>query len=236
LEAKFKYKKVAYTYGGLQLMLKYLPVFTAFLLLLSSTHAVAQEGPGKTEGNAIEADGLKSAASLSINGTKFDDSNKNAIFDAVERGLSGWIIRLKLDDREISNTTTNESGFYAFTNLGPGNYTVIEDQQAGWKQSAPDIRGYTINLSDKSVYRVDFGNFRVPKASSGLSRISDEYGVNAKDVPEDAVARREFTAMPVDSEWIEEERKIYESLPKARVGLKSDAGTDMELGRGSNMR
>jgi len=34
-----------------------------------------------TGGNAIEADGLKSAAASSVNGTKFDDANRNAVFD-----------------------------------------------------------------------------------------------------------------------------------------------------------
>jgi hypothetical protein len=136
-------------------MLKYLPVIAAFLLLLSSTHVMALE-----------------ERTLSINGTKFDDSNKNAIYDEGEHGLSGWVIRLKLDDREISNTTTNESGFYSFANLVRGNYTVTEDQQAGWVQSAPVSRGYIINLSDKSVNRVDFGNFRSSNTSTAPARLS----------------------------------------------------------------
>jgi hypothetical protein len=143
-------------------MLKYLPVFTAFLLLLSRTHVMAQEGLGK----AIEADGIKCATALSINGTKFDDANRNAVFDAGERGLAGWIIRLELDNVEISNTTTNETGYYSFTNLGPGRYNVTEDRQSGWTQSVPSSVSYTINLSDKSAYGYNFGDFRVPDASS----------------------------------------------------------------------
>ena len=103
-------------------MLKYLPVIAAFLLLLSSTHAMALEGSESPEGKTIEADGFKNAATLSINGTKFDDLNGNGRFDGDERGLSGWVIRLKLDGREISNTTTDDSGRYSFTNLAPGKY------------------------------------------------------------------------------------------------------------------
>ena len=56
-------------------MLKYLPVIAAFLLLLSSTHAAALDWLGNPEGKAIGADGFKDAGILSINGTKFEDSN-----------------------------------------------------------------------------------------------------------------------------------------------------------------
>lgn len=69
----------------------YLPVIAAFLLLFCGTHAMAFEG---SEGKALGADGSENAATLYINGTKFEDSNRNAIFDDGEQGLSGWIIRL----------------------------------------------------------------------------------------------------------------------------------------------
>ena len=99
-------------------MLKYLPVIAAFLLLLSGKYAMAFDEPKSPEGKAIGADGFKEAGTLSINGTEFEDSNRNAVFDDDEQGFSGWVIRLKLDGREISNTTTNASGMYSFTNLG----------------------------------------------------------------------------------------------------------------------
>lgn len=179
-------------------MIKYLLVFVAFLLLLSSTHAVAQEGPGKAEGKAIEADGLKSVATLSINGIQFDDFNRNAIFDAGERGLSGWVIRLKLDDVEISNTTTDASGRYYFTNLGPGNYTVTEDQQAGWEQSVPGSEGYTINLSDKSAYKVNFGSSRFSGESS-----ENDVGANVPGTTYDDDKCR-YPVMPITPELLED--------------------------------
>jgi hypothetical protein len=128
--------------------------------------AVASGAFGSTEGNTSGADGLKNAVTLSINGTKFDDANMNAVFDDGEQGLSGWVIRLNLDGKEISNTVTNESGFYSFINLEPGNYTVTEDRQASWGQSLPGSGCHIINLSDKSAYSVNFGNFRIPNASS----------------------------------------------------------------------
>lgn len=186
-------------------MLKYLPVIAAFLLLLSGKYAMAFDEPKSPEGKAIGADGFKEAGTLSINGTEFEDSNRNAVFDDDEQGFSGWVIRLKLDGREISNTTTNASGMYSFTNLRPGNYTVTEDQQAGWEQSVPGSGYHNINLSDKSTSSADFGNFRISKASSGLSgassRVSYENVVDATGVPL-------HPDMPVTPEMLGHNRKM----------------------------
>ena len=205
-------------------MLKYQPVIAAFLLLLSSITVLASEALGSPNGTAT----------LSINGIKFEDSNRNAIFDIDERGLSEWVIRLKLNGREVSNTTTNASGRYSFTNLRTGNYTVTEDQQAGWEQSVPGSGYYTINLSDKSAYKVDFGNFRLHRASSRLSRASDESVVNAKDVSVDSVTYPEYTAMPIDSKWLDKEEERYKKQPKAHVNSNIDTKPAMARGSENN--
>jgi hypothetical protein len=148
-------------------MIKYLPVIAAFLLLLSGTHATALDWLGNPEGKAGDANDVKNAASLSINGTKFEDLNGNGRFDGDERGLSGWVIRLKLDGREISNTTTDDSGRYSFTNLAPGKYTVVEDPDAGWEQNVPGSGYYTINLIAENADKVDFGSARFSRTSDG---------------------------------------------------------------------
>ena len=173
-------------------MLKHLPVVAAPLLLLSSTQAAALDWLGNPEGKAIGADGFKDAGILSINGTKFVDSNWNALFDNDERGLAGWVIRLKRNDREISNTTTDESGFYFFTDLEPGEYTVVEDQEAGWEQSFPGSGYYTVNLSDKSVDKVDFGSARFSKTSDGDGveldlGVDQEYGTMPSETRQDEI-------------------------------------------------
>ena len=52
---------------------------------------------GQTSSNSIVTSSTVNSSlnNLSINGTVFEDKNKNALFDADERGIPGWVIRLK---------------------------------------------------------------------------------------------------------------------------------------------
>jgi len=77
-----------------------------------------------------------------ITGTNYHDLNANLRLDAGESGLSGWTIFLddnkngQLDSGEVS-TTTNSSGIYTFTKLGPGVYNLRVVTQTGWTSSHP---------------------------------------------------------------------------------------------------
>ena len=173
-------------------MAKNIFLITAFLYVLSLTHAVA------TEGSAVSGD----AGNLCINGTKFEDLNGNGGFDDSERVLSGWVIRLKQDGLEISNTTTDDSGRYSFTNLAPGKYTVVEDQEAGWEQSVPGSGYYTINLVDESADKVDFGSARFSKNS---------YGEDAK-----VDQSEENYLIPMRGTY-KEELEAYERAPRTHI-------------------
>jgi|GEM_PF-6820905 len=77
-----------------------------------------------------------------INGYKWHDLNQNGIFDDSESGIEGWTIYLdsnengQLDDGEMS-TVTSADGFYNFTDLGFGTYTVAEQNEPRWNQTYP---------------------------------------------------------------------------------------------------
>ena len=77
-----------------------------------------------------------------INGYKWHDLNENGLFDADESGIEGWTIYLddnqnnQLDADETS-TVTDANGFYSFSGLRFGNYTVAEQQQPRWNQTYP---------------------------------------------------------------------------------------------------
>ncbi|AFZ37704.1 Carbohydrate binding family 6 [Stanieria cyanosphaera PCC 7437] len=77
-----------------------------------------------------------------IQGIKWHDLNGNGQQDASEPGLEGLTIYLdqnqnsQLDQGEVS-TVTDANGFYSFTNLHFGNYTVAEQLPPRWQQTYP---------------------------------------------------------------------------------------------------
>ena len=82
-----------------------------------------------------------------INGYKWHDLNQNGVFETDESGIEGWTIYLdsnqngQLDDGETS-TVTDADGFYSFTDLGFGTYTVAEQAEPRWKQTYPTAVEY----------------------------------------------------------------------------------------------
>jgi hypothetical protein len=114
----------------------------------------------------IEPLAIANTTSLSIMGKSFEDLNNNSIRDDNEQGLLGWKINLMRNGTKLFNTTTDESGNYVFTNLKPGKYEVVEEQEAGWNQTRPGTEAYQITLTDRNANNLDFGN---SKASTNVS-------------------------------------------------------------------
>jgi serine-aspartate repeat-containing protein C/D/E len=68
-----------------------------------------------------------------LSGRVHVDEDGDCIYDPNEQTLAG--VRIQLLDAngiEVASTTTNDQGKYSFTNLKPGQYTVIESQPEGW--------------------------------------------------------------------------------------------------------
>ncbi|MDI6803179.1 MAG: SdrD B-like domain-containing protein [Bacteroidota bacterium] len=85
---------------------------------------------------------------------KFGDLNGNGVKDTNENGLFGW--EIQLNDGAYT-TTTDPSGNYCFTGLGPGTYTVTEVLQPGWTQTTPPHPPITLACC-QTVTGIDFGN------------------------------------------------------------------------------
>jgi hypothetical protein len=139
---------------------------------------------------------LNSANMLSINGTRYNDSNSNGIMDGGEYGLAGTIIRLMQNGMEISITVTDERGHYVFNNLEPRQYTVVEEKVKGWNQTSPRGGSYNVTLTNASIHHLDFG---------------DTGGITTIGLP---------TVMYFTPEQFQEARRIHESLPSANISLK----------------
>ena len=95
------------------------------------------------------------ASPNTINGFKYKDIDADGIVDAGEavaaNALSGWTFTLtKSGDANFSMTdTTDANGFFEFTGLGPGTYTVTETEQGDWQSTNGTARsGLTVTLGN----------------------------------------------------------------------------------------
>lgn len=94
----------------------------------------------------------------SISGTVWHDDDRNGRIEGVEQGIEAVTIHLSGTDLfgAILNltTTTDVNGFYSFSGLNPGTYTVEEEQPSGWLSSPYEKIGMvvrTINTPQDSL-------------------------------------------------------------------------------------
>ncbi len=75
----------------------------------------------------------------SLSGRAFEDTNADGVSQAGEPGLVGVTVTLFRGTTRVTSTTTGAGGSYTFTGLVAGDYTVVEDQPAGYLdgQDAP---------------------------------------------------------------------------------------------------
>ncbi len=109
---------------------------------------------------------------VAIAGEVFDDADDNGVLDTNESGLAGWTINLLNGSNQIVNTaTTDSNGNYSLTGIGPGTFTLAEVVQAGYVQTAPASRTYSIvTASGVNLSGEDFGDLEGPSLSvTGLA-------------------------------------------------------------------
>jgi protocatechuate 3,4-dioxygenase beta subunit len=100
-------------------------------------------------GNITNVDAGYCPVILELGDRVFNDLNNNGVREASEVGIEGVTVNLYKDDNNdniadgaaIATTTTNATGNYIFSNLGPGNYIVGVVNPAGFTSS-------TVNAGD----------------------------------------------------------------------------------------
>jgi serine-aspartate repeat-containing protein C/D/E len=77
----------------------------------------------------------------SLSGYAFVDVNDNGVRDSGEAGIAGVTIRLLGASGNFTGqtTTTNDTGFYSFMGLMPGQYGVTEDQPAAYDDGKDQV-------------------------------------------------------------------------------------------------
>lgn len=98
-----------------------------------------------------------------VSGMKFNDRDRDGLRDAVEGGLSGWIIYHDADadgvlDPEEPSATTDAIGEYRLTGLRSGVLWIAELEQNGWVRTAPAGGFHGVTLTPgRYVTDIDFG-------------------------------------------------------------------------------
>ena len=130
------------------------------------THTV---GIYDTHSNSNQATGLIRTTLTcpnEINGTVFNDRNRDATQETNDLGMAGISISLESTDGTTRSTTTNSNGFYKFTGLSAATYTV--------KMATPDDRTNTtdssksVNLTSGQSSTNNFGLAKKPQSNTGV--------------------------------------------------------------------
>ena len=125
-----------------------------------------------------------------ITGNNFNDANGNGIKDANESGLQNWKIFLSQNEITIDSTLTDVSGNYYFTLLEPGNYTISQEIQNGWRQTFPSSTHLVTVVAGVTTQNINFGNVQ----SSSISGLNffDANGNGIKDANENGLQNWEI--------------------------------------------
>ncbi len=125
----------------------------------------------------------------SIFGRKFDDINRNGVYDLHEPGVPGFMI--KLGGTRSRLRVTDDSGYYNFVGLPAGPYKVEEFGQDGWWRSypAPPDSAHTFFLAGGTyVDTINFGNYQIVTGSISGSKWNDLDDNGVRDLGEPGIA------------------------------------------------
>jgi hypothetical protein len=134
-----------------------------------------------------------------ISGQVFLDYNSNGVPDAGEPGLAGRTIiidRVGLPlPRGPLTTTTDANGFYRFTDLPPGTYTVREIVSSDQVQVAPRSGSLQVAVqNDVTTASVNFGNQPL-QSDPVTSYVTQLYGTQLDRAPDAAGLNAWFQAL-----------------------------------------
>ncbi|MBK8164792.1 MAG: T9SS type A sorting domain-containing protein [bacterium] len=94
-----------------------------------------------------------------LEGAKWDDTNRNGIWDGDEPAIPNWEIRLYSGTTQVASTHTNVAGRYAFCSVPAGSYGIAEVQSPTMIQTYPRTVRHLIDYNGSlPLTGLDFGN------------------------------------------------------------------------------
>jgi len=134
----------------------------------------------------------------SIGNYVWNDADRDGIQDADETGIAGVTVKLLMDGQVVATATTDGNGYYLFTNLCPGTYTVEVVTPAGYLPTPvcsndagidgdANCSPQTVVSNNDSNTTIDFG-FYVMSASLGDYVWNDANNNGVQDAGEVGIA------------------------------------------------
>ncbi len=160
-----------------QLVAKLNPTFYNDLNLLASPAAPQTHQVTITTGSQVTGIDFGNYGASTIEGQKWEDSDRDGIRDSGERFLNGWQFQLiNSDTGAVVKTTSTQSldlnldgwidpesevGVYLFEGVTPGKYEVREVLKTGWIQSTPtqDLLTLARSLDTSRDFQTSNGSF-----------------------------------------------------------------------------
>jgi SdrD B-like domain/PEP-CTERM motif len=105
--------------------------------------------------------GPSTFTNVNISGTVFNDLNGNGSQGPGETGLTGWTVFLAGTG---FSAVSGANGAFLISGVGPGTFTLQEQLQAGYQQTAPALPGTFVftTSSGVDIPNENFGNQQVP--------------------------------------------------------------------------
>ncbi|MDD5110265.1 MAG: lamin tail domain-containing protein [Patescibacteria group bacterium] len=102
-----------------------------------------------------------------LSGYKWHDINHDGTWQQpAEPPIAGWLMALTGDSSGLA--TTDATGYYAFTNLNAGSYTVTEETRSGWLGSTPTSTTVTLAQGETKT-GVNFGNYQTGVCQNAIT-------------------------------------------------------------------
>lgn len=185
-----------------------------------------------------------------INGTKFNDINRNGTFDGGDTVLPNWKIVLSdTNGNALDYDMTDSLGQYSLFIFQPGVYVVSEVGKQGWVESFPISESYRITIPDLNTVSNgnDFGNYFDDSVNTLMGQkfndvnrngIKDEHepgiagitiklsGTKSRTVKTDSSGYYQFLSLPAGNYKIKEipQQGWWQSFPESTYSVTCYSG------------